>query len=120
MTTTPGEVYEISFAYLAENGTPNSFTANFGGKTLFSITNDTSNTTNPATWSYKTFQASATGNTTVLSFTSYNNPAYDALDAVSVTALPEPSSLVLYSSFAAVAIFYVARRGKFASTSAST
>jgi hypothetical protein len=117
ITTVPGQQYEIDFAYLAENGTPNSFVADFGSNTLFSVFNDVSNTTNPATWTHITAFATAPGTSTTLSFTSNNDPFYDALDSVSVEAVPnvpEPASLALLGIGIAAIAGYSWRRRKLA------
>lgn len=101
LATTAGQVYDLSFAIQVEDGVsgtafPNSFLALFGGQTVYAISNN-------AAFSYRflTFPVTATSNSTLLSFTGLDGPAYIDLDAISVmpsvrsTALPEPTSWVM-------------------------
>ena len=113
IATTVGQQYTFSFAYFAENGTPNAFSASFGDQTVFAVTNDTSFTTNPITWLYQSFAVTADSPSTTIAFVSYNNPFYDGLDSVSVQAIPnptpEPSSVAVWG-LGAAAVFFVSRR----------
>jgi hypothetical protein len=116
LSTTPGQLYRVSFAYLAEGpsqpGTSpdNSFSASFGTDTLFSAFNDNTIGATATNWVPESFLVTATSSSTVLSFTSYNNPYYDALDSVSVVAVPEPSSLVALCGLGMAGLFLVVRR----------
>ncbi len=111
LATTAGAQYTLSFAYFAENGTPNDFSVAFGGNTVLSITNDTSNSTNPVTWTPYSFTVTATSNSTDLVISGRNDPLYSGVDSVSVTPnpTPEPSSLAVWG-LGVVAALVVARR----------
>src|SRR5262249_47381965 len=71
--------------------TPNQLTVSFGGNTLI-------NWTNQGVFPYTEFVFTnllATGPNTKLTFSTGQNPAYFILDDVSVTQVPEPSTLLL-------------------------
>jgi PEP-CTERM motif/Carbohydrate binding domain len=97
ITTIPGDRYTISF-YLAlpEAGTPNSFEVTFGNASL-----NLNNFPAPFDWALFQFSEVATSDTTRLTFTFRNDPAYWFLDNVSVNqggTTPEPGTLVLFGS----------------------
>jgi hypothetical protein len=88
--TVTGQMYTISFWLQNEGGTPSSFTASFGGDVLTSLSD-------PAAFNYTfyTFDLTASSNSTLLSFTFQQNPAYFHLDDVSVedvSSVPEPAT----------------------------
>lgn len=90
LSTVSGQSYAISFLLQGDASVPSDFSVSFGGQTLYSTTGLTS--TAPQVLS---FVAAATSPTTMLNFSFRNDPGYFLLDAVSVTAVPEPASLPL-------------------------
>lgn len=107
LATVSGQTYTISFWLLNNGGTPSSFTANFGGTTLLSMTN-------PPAFGYTgySFDATASSSSTLLQFSGRNDPAYFYLDNISVQsvtgAVPEPSTWAMML-FGLGAIGFVAR-----------
>jgi hypothetical protein len=87
---TPGQSYEIRFAFQADGSLPSSFEAEFGGTTLMSVTD-------PAGGPYAeyAFLSTATGASETLRFSFRNDFGFLFLDAVSITAVPEPGTLAL-------------------------
>jgi hypothetical protein len=94
LTTVPGQKYVVDFfsANTSLDGatSPNTFTESFGSNQFLSLTDAPSF----GYTEYK-FWVTATGTSTDLSFGFRQDPAYWVLDDVSVTAVPEPCSLVL-------------------------
>jgi carbohydrate binding protein with CBM4/9 domain len=94
ITTTPGVTYEISFWLAVEadpNGvtTPNSFSASFGGMSLFSM-NDLS----AQPYTLYTFDVTAMLDQSLLSFSAQNQPSFFDFDDVSVNvAAPIPGPI---------------------------
>jgi hypothetical protein len=88
LTTTPGQLYMLSF-WLSSNGeTPNQFTASWNGNTLF----DESDI--PAlVWTNCVYEVSATSSSTVLQFGGMDQPWFLGLDDVSVVPVVEPRFL---------------------------
>ena len=88
--TVSGQNYTVSFWLANEGGTPSSFVASFGGDVLTSLSD-------PAAFGYTfyTYSLTASSNSTLLSFTFQQNPAYFHLDDVSVedvSSVPEPAT----------------------------
>jgi hypothetical protein len=94
LTTVPGTLYAITWFLGSDGGTPNDFSATWGGTTLFSQKNLP--TTN-GTYNEFTTNIAASTSTTVLMFSFRNDPGYQALDDVSVasTTTPEPGFYAL-------------------------
>lgn len=93
IATTAGVTYQISFWLKVEldvlgTGTPNSFSASFGGVSLFSLSDL------PAQ-DYKlyTFNVIATANASELAFSAHNEPAFFDLDDVSVDVASVPGPI---------------------------
>ena len=95
LVTVPGQAYNLSFWLRADAGTPNQFTASFGGVTLLTLTNSPS-----IPYTQFTFNGLvATGASTALQFGFRHDPAFWQFDDVVVTpagaAVPEPATLLL-------------------------
>ena len=93
-TTVAGAQYTFSFWFASVGDNPSDFSASWDGNTLLSLTNPNTG----AAWTEYTFTATGTGTDTV-SFSFRDDPAFMALDNVSVTenapTAPEPSSFLL-------------------------
>jgi hypothetical protein len=97
VTTTPGALYEIKFAFSPRTPS-NFFQASFGGAQVASVTNGNNNG-----FIFFDVFATATGSSTVLSFTFTNANEFSRLDAVSVVetappAVPLPAALPLFAT----------------------
>jgi hypothetical protein len=100
--TTPGESYVVGFHLGSDGETPNYFSVTWNGSLVFAL-DDQAETPGhdlihgPPAAAYQGhhFSVVATGATTTLSLLSANDQGWWALDDVSVTPLPEPSSLAL-------------------------
>jgi hypothetical protein len=90
VATTIGQVYEVSFAWQPDGGSPSDFSASFGGNTLFSVTNP-----GASGFQVMDFIRTATAANTTLTFTFRDDPGFEFLDAVSVVATPEPATMSL-------------------------
>jgi hypothetical protein len=95
LTTVPGQTYTLSYFMASDGGTPSEFRVEWNGNTLI----DQTNVAQQGYTSYS-FQMTAPGATSTLTFLERNDPGYISLDDVTVgTALvsktPEPSSVVL-------------------------
>jgi PEP-CTERM motif len=90
--TTVGAQYTFSFWFASVGDNPSDLSASWDGNTLLSLTNPNTG----AAWTQFSFTETGTGSDTI-QFSFRDDPAYMALDNVSVTvsAVPEPSSLVL-------------------------
>ena len=87
LTTTPGELYTVSFWLENDGGTPNSFTASWDSQTLMSIVDG------PAqSFTQYTFDVVASSTSTDLVFAGQDDPSYLHLDDVSVTPTPSIES----------------------------
>ncbi len=90
-----GAQYTVSFWFASVGDNPSDFSASWDGTQLLSLTNPNTG----AAWSQYTYTVTGTGSDT-LTFAFRDDPAYMALDTVSVTentgqSVPEPSSLLL-------------------------
>ncbi len=95
IATTPGEAYTFSFYFASDGGTPNEFQAYFGNTQVFESLND------PAFgYTLESFTVAATDVNTTITFAGRNDPTWQALDDVSVTAndVPEPATLAVLGS----------------------
>ena len=90
-----GAQYAVSFWFAAVGDNPSDFSASWDGTPLLSLANPNTG----GIWTQYTYQVTGTGSDT-LSFAFRDDPAYIALDNVSVTensgqSVPEPSSLLM-------------------------
>jgi len=91
LTTVAGAQYSISFWFASVGDNPSDFSVLWDGTPLLSLTNPNTG----ANWTQYTFDATGTGSDT-LTFSFRDDPAYMALDNVSVQeTVPEPTSLLL-------------------------
>ena len=95
ISTVFGQTYVFEFEYGSDGNTPNETMALFGGQLVFHTVNDTLNT-RPG-YVHQSFLVTATSTSTVIDFRIRNDPSYQSIDNVSVTAavIPEPASLAL-------------------------
>jgi hypothetical protein len=90
IATTVGGEYAISFILNSDGGTPGAFKVDFGSQTLLSLANP------PAEGNQTfSFDASATDADTVLQIQFQDDSGFMFLDAVQVSAVPEPAGFVL-------------------------
>jgi hypothetical protein len=96
LATVAGQTYYLDYwlnlTSAFGTATPNRFMVQVGGNTLFDgmVTN--------YAWAQSQYVFTATGSSTLLEFFGNNPPAGTELDNVSVTAVPEPASLVLLAT----------------------
>ena len=93
-----GQPYTFSFWFASVGDNPSDFTAKFDGQVELSLTNPNTG----ANWTNFSFTVTGTGSDNI-SFSFRDDPAFMALDNVSVTpnatgTVPEPSSLLLMGS----------------------
>lgn len=90
LNTVAGQAYTVSFSFQSDGSTPSSFSVSLGGQTVYDVTS-------PAASAVQTlsFTTTATAAASNLVFTFNNDPGYFYLDGVSVSAVPEPASLLL-------------------------
>jgi|SRR5580704_12728454 hypothetical protein len=95
---TAGGHLTFSFWFAANGDNPSDFSASWDGTQLLALTNPTTN----GAWTQYSYNVTGTGTDTI-SFAFRDDPAYMALDNVSVSAsgggtTPEPSSFLLLGS----------------------
>lgn len=89
LATTAGQTYAVSFAFTSDGSVPAAFSVSFGGQTLYSAGSPSAGT------QLLSFTGTAAASSTSLVFSFSNDPGYYTLDAVSVTAVPEPATAAL-------------------------
>lgn len=109
LTTVAGAQYTLSFWFGSVGDNPSDFSVSWDGTNLLSLTNPNTG----ANWTNFTFQVTGTGSDT-LTFAFRDDPAYLALDNISVTensgqSVPEPSSFLLLGT-GVLALGGIARR----------
>ena len=116
LNTKVGQTYNISFYLESDGATPNTFSLAFGGTTVSSVTNLSS----VLVFNQYTAVATATSNSTPLTFTYRDDPGYFYLDNISVTPapVPEASTTVSFGVLLALGLggVVLARKRKAAST----
>jgi hypothetical protein len=100
IATTAGQSYTFSWFLGSDGSTPSDFASFWNGSSVVSLVNTPATPgytkgTPTASYAFYSFTEVATGASTVIQFNSRNDVNYWALDDVSVSAVPEPSSLVL-------------------------
>jgi hypothetical protein len=95
LATTAGTLYDLTFYLGSDGDEPNNFSVTWGGIPVYSAVNLSS--TVPSYTEYS-FDVVGTGSSDTLKFGFENDPGYLVLDDVSVTAAPEPSSVVMLLS----------------------
>jgi PEP-CTERM motif-containing protein/carbohydrate binding protein with CBM4/9 domain len=90
IATTPGQLYNVSFWLESPGGTPNDFSASFGGVTFYTVTNG-------GAFPYTQFMGNITATTasSLLLFSARQDPSYWHVDDVDVHLVPEPGTLGL-------------------------
>lgn len=97
LSTVIGQTYTIS--YFVAGTQPNLLQVTFGGSTLFNGTAPTNGVVSPSNYVQYTFNSPATSTSTVLAFSGQRTVGGEILlDDVSVTAIPEPSTLLMLAA----------------------
>lgn len=87
--TTPGSSYLIDFWLKNDYGPGNLFTVDWNGSTIF-----TQGDSQSFDWTEYTFTVSATATSTPLAFGFRQDPSFFQFDDVSVTPVPEPTTMI--------------------------
>lgn len=89
LATSAGQRYIVSFTFTSDGSAPASFAASFGGQMLYFASGLAAGT------QVLSFTTTAVSSSSALTFSFNNDPGYYTLDAVSVTAVPEPATAAL-------------------------
>jgi PEP-CTERM motif len=100
-----GQYWDLSFAFQADGANPSGFSVTFGGQTLLSLTNPPAG----ANTLYH-FSGVTTGDNMALAFNFIDPVGYLFLDAVSVSAIPEPTTTALLGAGLAAMVFWRRRK----------
>jgi hypothetical protein len=120
IATIPGQVYHFGWWLGSENlygyptpspivNEPNEMTVTWGGNVVADITNFTS-----PTWVRYSFTEVATSDSTVISFSGYDDATFVGLDDVNVEAIPEPTALIIWTALGVAIGFGSWRKRKIA------
>ena len=100
-----GLLWDLSFAFQPDGGNPSSFAVLFGGQTLLSLTNP------PADgYTLYHFSGVTTAANMTLAFNFLDQAGFLFLDAVSVSAIPEPATTSLLGAGLAGLFFWRRRK----------
>lgn len=100
-----GMVWSLSFALLPDGGMPSSFSVQFGGQTLLSLTDLAA-----SDYQRYDFSGVAMDDDMALSFTLFDPVGFLSLDDVTVTAVPEPATTALIGAALASGLWLRRRR----------
>lgn len=107
--TTVGTTYDLSFFLRNDGGSPNLFTADWGSTRLVTLSN-----VGPFGWTSYDFPVTATSSTTTVTFGFRQDQTFFHFDDASVTessgAVPEPSTLIIWSLLGGVGAVFPWRR----------
>jgi hypothetical protein len=93
--TDAGATYLLQFSVLFDGSTPSDFSATINGATVVNFTDPPAGSSFQTFSSYFTTDDSAAGLLSSLSFAGRNDNGFMFVDGVSVSAVPEPSSVAL-------------------------
>ena len=114
-STISGQSYDFNFWVNNQDGQNASFlTVMFGAQTVLTINTNSAN----SIWTDYNFIETATGTSTAISFAGRNVPSWIAIDDVSVTAVPEPSTCAAILGI--VSLGFVMLRRRFAQAASSS
>lgn len=99
-----GMVWNLSFAFQPDGGIPSSLTVLFGGQTLLSLSDPSA-----GDFTLYEFSGITTADNMTLEFNFFDPVGFLFLDAVSVTAVPEPATTALMGAGLA-GLLYLRRR----------
>jgi hypothetical protein len=90
IATTAGGTYAFSFFFASDGAQPNGMIVSFDGIQVLNAPNQ-----GFFGWTEYDYTVTASSSLTAISFSGFNNPAYQGIDDVSVVSAPEPASMAL-------------------------
>jgi len=109
--TTVGSTYDLSFWLRNDSGSPNLFTADWGSTNLVTLSD-----VGFFGWTFYDFPVTATSSTTTVTFGFQQDDTFFNFDDASLTessgAVPEPSTLIIWSLLGGVGAVFPWRRRK--------